>query len=77
MAMTSAERFFDPLQPRVEMWWPYVSIGARKAVTEHPDRALRGSVLREIRRMTGMTLPKGTTLSEEDRQYLHAQADYD
>jgi hypothetical protein len=75
--MTSAERFFDPRQPRVETWWPYVSIGARKAVFDHPDRALHKSVLREIRRMTGMKLPKDTTLSEEDRQFLHAQADYD
>jgi hypothetical protein len=75
--MTSAERFFDPRQPRVETWWPYVSIGARRAVIDHPDDALRKSVLREIRRMTGMRLPQGTTPSEEDRQFLSAQTDYD
>jgi hypothetical protein len=77
MTMTLAERYFDPLAPRVETWWPYLSIGAREAIIEHLDGALGRGVLREIRRVTGMDLAPGTKLTEDDRRFIRAQVEYD
>ncbi|WOF22463.1 hypothetical protein N8K70_13850 [Microbacterium betulae] len=59
--------------PPIHEWWPHLSIDTRNTLIEYPRAPLVGGVLHEIVRVTGEEIADGTTLSDEDVQYIHTQ----
>lgn len=59
--------------PPIESWWPYLSIPARHAVLRDPHAPLVAAIRDEIRRATGIRVPPGVALDEEDRQFIATQ----
>jgi hypothetical protein len=59
--------------PPIEGWWPYITIGARHWIIEHPHAPWPERVRSEIGNATGRTVPEGADLSDDDRQFVAMQ----
>ena len=59
--------------PRIESWWPYLTIGARHALLRSPSAPLDRRVRTEIERATGRPVPPGSRLSRHDLAFVETQ----
>lgn len=66
------DRDTTPLPP-IDEWWPFLTIGARRAVIDAPSAPLAGRVRQEIEMATGVNLEIGARLSSEDIDFLEMQ----
>ncbi len=59
--------------PRVEAWWPHLSISARHRLLEHLDEAVAPEVREEIGVITGGSVGSDWRLSSEDLAFISGQ----
>ncbi len=63
----------EDVPPRIENWWPHLSIGARHRLLEHLDDTVAPEVREEVGAITGSTIDAGWRLSSEELGFISVQ----
>ncbi|GAB2522765.1 hypothetical protein [Paramicrobacterium agarici] len=64
-----------PDLPRIESWWPHLTVGARHEILEDRTAPISDRVLREIERITDTTVAGDVGLSNDDLRYIETQGE--